>query len=163
MDCKQCAEDLTAFLDGELKPADSEQVRHHLRACISCSEELASPREAADFVESHRRNLEPRPESLNLLRARIHDLNATPVSRFSLFGRLRWALAAMAVLAIFTFGYIQYQQIQQKNLEMYISRYERERQLRIIQLQTIGNPYQGNPFIEVKATVFENPFRAEGR
>ena len=59
MDCKQCTEDLTAYLDGELSPADSAQVQSHLAACASCADELRSFQEAADFVESHKRELKP--------------------------------------------------------------------------------------------------------
>ena len=54
MDCKQHAEDLTAFLDGELSDAESGRMRSHLGTCVSCSEELRSLRETADVkVPNH--------------------------------------------------------------------------------------------------------------
>ena len=40
MDCRQCTENLTAYLDGELSAADSAQMRSHLEICDSCTAEL---------------------------------------------------------------------------------------------------------------------------
>jgi anti-sigma factor RsiW len=163
MDCKQCAEDLTAFLDGELSRTDSEQVQSHLRTCESCSEESESLRESAAFIELYSRNLDPRPESWNLVRARIHERAVVPAHRFPTFNRFRWALAAMAFIAVLALGYTQYQLIQRKNLDRYISQYVRERPSLLIQSLASENPYQGNPFMEIQSTITENPFRSEDR
>jgi anti-sigma factor RsiW len=163
MDCKQCAEDLTAFLDGELSRTDSEQIQSHLRACASCSEESESLRKSAAFIESHSRELIPSAESWNLVRARIHERAVVPARRFPTFNRFRWALAAIALIAVFALGYTHYQLIQRKNLDRYISQYVRERQSLLIQSLASENPNQGNPFMEIKSTVIENPFRSEDR
>ena len=172
MDCKQCAEELTAFLDGELDAADSEQVRSHLDACASCSDELQSLQETSDFVTSHGRELEPRDGSWNLVRARIMSENMLVPSRSWFTGRWRVALATLAVCAALVFGYMQYQQIQKKNLDGYISQYMKERESRIRadtvltgteMNQQVENPYANNPFIEVKASVTDNPFRSEAQ
>jgi hypothetical protein len=67
---------------------------------------------------------------------------------------------------------MQYQMIQRKNLDGYISQYVQEREMRIrantIRTGTevkpqVENPYANNPFIEIKATVDDNPFRSEAR
>ena len=170
MDCKRCAEDLTAYLDGELSPADSERVRSHLEFCGSCSDELRSLREAADFLGSHTRELEPRAGSWNMVRARITSENIPSPSRFWVPNRWRLGLATLAIIAAFAFGYTQYQQYQRKNLEGYIYQYMQEREA-WIKAHTVltgagvnsqvENPYAGNPFIEIKATVADNPFRSE--
>jgi anti-sigma factor RsiW len=169
MECKQCAEDLTAFMDGELDSANADQVRSHLSACIPCSEELRSLRETAAFIESHDRALEPRAGSWNLVQARITAVDQPP-SGFWLFSRFKLATAALAIVLVFTLGYLQFQQTQKKNLDAYISRYvqQREAQLKAQQAvvntevnSQIENPYADNPFVEIKATVADNPFRSE--
>ena len=168
MDCKQCAEDLTAFLDGELSAADSERVRSHLGSCPSCSHELGSLQETANFVETHTRTLELRPGSWNLVRARITTENAPAPSRFWIPNRWRLAMGALALAAVFGLGYLQYQRIQERNLDLYISNYieQRETQMEAPQVMFSGteeNPYGNNPFVEIKASFNGNPFRSEGR
>ena len=172
MDCKQCAEELTAFLDGELSKADSERVKFHLGACVSCSEELRSLQETTQFVESHNRNLEPGAASWNLVRARIAAPDiASPVGFWAL-NRRRLALATLAIMAAFAAGYMQYEQIQRKNLDKYITEYvqQRDAQLKAQPANAWGdinspteNPYADNPFIEIKANTADNPFRSEDR
>jgi len=164
MDCAQYAENMTAYLDGELCAADAEQMRLHLSSCAFCAGELGSLQEAADFIESHRKELEPRLESWNLVRARISQADS-----FSRFRSVRWrvALAALAIPAAFALGYLQYHQIQRTALDTFISEYQREReargQERSILVNKIEIPYANNPFIEVKANVVDNPFRSEDR
>lgn len=170
MDCKRCAEDLTAFLDEEL--SDSDGVRSHIETCKSCSDELRSLRETAEFVGSHNRELELRAGSWNLVRARITSENASSPSRFWVTNRWRLGLATLAISAVFAFGYVQYHQIQRKNLDSYISQYLQERET-WIKAHTVltgtgvnspaENPYADNPFVEIKATVTDNPFRSEDR
>jgi anti-sigma factor RsiW len=172
MDCNQCSEDLTAFLDGELSKADSDQVSSHLDFCISCSEELRSLRETTEFVESHNCKLEPDAASWNLVRARIAAQKIAPSPGFWILNRRRLALATLAILATFATVFIQHEQTQRKNLDKYISEYvqQREDQLKAQPVDTWGdinspaeNPYAGNPFIKIKATTADNPFRSEDR
>jgi anti-sigma factor RsiW len=155
MDCTHCAEDLTAFLDGELSIADSEQVRSHLQSCASCAENLRSLREVDAFVALHSRELEPRPGSWDLVRARINGSTiAAPflLWRFS-YGRI--AIATAAVVAAMALGYMQYLQIQGRNLNRYIVQYmqQREAQIRV--------QVENNPFTEVNRIFNGNPFRSE--
>jgi len=172
MDCRECAENLTAFLDGELNASDSEQVRRHVNSCASCAEELRTLRETVSFVESHRRELEPRPGSWNLVRARISSEGVRAPARFFGFGRWQTAAAALAVCAVLAAGYVQYQQIQKRNLDGYIAQYLRERAARgaaqIARWDAAANtkieiPYANNPFTEIRATLTDNPFRSEDR
>jgi len=171
MDCQQCAENLTAFLDSELGADESEQVRSHVSRCRSCAEELQSLREAAEFIESHIRECEVPPTAWNLLRAQISLQSPSPSPLPSFLARWRVAVAATALAAALMLGYTHYQQVQQrKTLDQYMSQYIREREAsRRAQPSTpaaapyVENPYAGNPFIEVRATDSDNPFRSEDR
>jgi hypothetical protein len=166
MNCKQCTENLTAFFDGELSPSNSGQVQSHIDICASCADELRSLKEAADFIDSRRRELEPRPESWNLIRARLSAGDTPLHSGFFAFNHWRFALATLAVLFTVTIGYVQYRQIEKKKLDNYISRYIQDREMRrpaqSVQwaeaATSIENPYEGNPFVEFKASPMDNPF-----
>jgi len=173
MECKRCVEELTAFLDHELKPDLAQQVYSHVSCCASCAAELRSLKEAGDFFAVHSRELEPRTQSWNVIQARI-SAEQHAGSRFGFFlNRPRIAIAAVALLTgAFALGYFQYQENQREILEEYISRYEqdreRQRKSRTVFWDTQGvsgieNPYANNPFIEIKAVVDGNPFRSEGR
>ncbi len=163
MDCRQCAEDLTAFLDGELSEASSGQVQSHLQTCTSCSEELRSLQEAAEFIESHNRRLDPRAGSWNMVRARIRMEKASSPSHSWLSNRWRLAVAALALVAAFATGYMQYQQTQKRDLDRYLSEYMQQRQI-LVNSQTVNDPNDDNPFIEIKEIQGPvNPFRSEDR
>jgi hypothetical protein len=170
MDCKQCAENLTAFLDGELRASNSAEMRLHLDICPSCADELRSLKEAADYIESHYRNLEPRLESWNMVRARISASDSSAWFHFFAPNRWRIAMASLAIVAALGIGYLQYQQLQTRNLENYTTQYlhdrEARRQAQSIQLNAEANsqieiPYADNPFIEIRADSAENPFSSE--
>jgi hypothetical protein len=171
MDCKQCAEDLTAYLDGELDSAASRLVQAHVAICASCTEELRMLRETVEFVESHNRELEARNGSWDLVRARITADAAVRPTGFWDLGR--WvAVAAVVLLTAMALGYMQYQQMQRRNLDRYMTEYVHQREVQIkgrpvlagTGIVTPGeNPYAGNPFVEIKARVPNNPFRSEDR
>jgi len=173
MDCTRCAEDLTAYLDGELSDADAGQVRSHLAVCPACAGQLAGLREAAGFVKSHPGELEVRPEMWNLVRARISARPEFPsLFRFLAPGRWRYAMAAVAVAVVFALGYIHYQQVQRKSLDQYISRYLQERQTRMPSPPAFadfraslgsGDSRAYNPFADLKDNLTDNPFRSEDR
>jgi anti-sigma factor RsiW len=155
MDCTHCTEYLTAFLDGELSDADSRQVRFHLQSCASCTEELQSLREVGAFVASHNHELELRPESWNLVRARIHEPTIAAPSRFWGFHWRQITIATAAVVAALSLGYMQHRQIQRQDLDRYITQYVREREAQI-RVQA-----ENNPFMEVNSVFEGNPFRSE--
>lgn len=172
MDCKQCAGDLTAFLDSELNSGASEQIRSHLAACPSCSEEWRSLRESAGFIESRNRDLDLRAGSWNMIRARIAAETRPARQGFWFVNRWSVATATLAIFAALAVGYMQYQHVQRRNLEQYMSQYIQQREAQIKnQITATGtqvssetaNPYVENPFVEIKATVSDNPFLSEGR
>ncbi len=171
MDCARCAEDLTAYMDGELNAARADEVRSHLAACASCADELRSLREAARFVASHARDLEVRPEAWNLVRARIAATSPSP-SFFSFLvpARWRWAMATLAIAAALALGYMQYHQLQLRSLNDYISQYTQYRQAHepaqpvftdFRAMFANGGSGAANPFAELKAAGADNPFRME--
>lgn len=175
MDCKSCEENLSALLDGELGPSEADRIRSHIKNCPSCSEELRSLQETADLVEAHSREIELRPGAWNLVQARINTEDR-PVPAFAwLTNRWRIAVATLAVFGVLGFGYVQYQQLQRRSLDGYISRYvqERENWIRPHRPYPVSaaagtavnrpqNPYPDNPFVEVKAAA-GNPFLSEER
>jgi hypothetical protein len=171
MDCKKCAENLTAYRDKELSTVEFDKVQAHLRTCAACAEELQSLGKAAEYVESQIRELSPRPEMWRFVQARI---SAEPVRRSSFFGSLfmpwRIAAATLAVIAALGLGYTEYQQIQKKNLEKFVSTYLRQRETQVraravvmkhAENSNVDNPFADNPFIEVNATPANNPFGTE--
>jgi predicted anti-sigma-YlaC factor YlaD len=171
MDCRRCTDNLTAFLDGELNPSDSERIRQHVDSCPACAGELRALKEAADFVESHRGDLEPRPESWNLIRARISAEDSRSPARLFAFSRWGIAAAALAVCVMLGAGYLRYQQVQKRDLDSYIAQYLRERAARSVRAARnargadteIAIPYAHNPFTEIKSILTDNPFRSEDR
>jgi anti-sigma factor RsiW len=170
MDCKQCAENLTAFLDGELRDSNSAEMSLHLDTCPSCADELRSLKEAADYIESHYRDREPCLESWNMIRVRLSTEDSSAWFHFFALNRWRIAMASLAIVAALGIGYLQYQQFQTRTLENYIAQYIQDREARSqaqsIQWKAEANsqikiPYPDNPFIEISAASAENPFSSE--
>jgi predicted anti-sigma-YlaC factor YlaD len=172
MDCRQCAENLTAYLDGELNPAEEAEVRHHLQACRLCTAEMQSLHKADQYIESQIRDIAPKPETWRIVQARISAAQE-PRAKFRFYS-LRWHLAATmtVMLGIFGFGYMQYRQFEKRSLDSYTTKYARERDSRIrikAVLTASGSgegfetAYGGNPFIEVSFTPEDNPFLLEDR
>jgi len=170
MDCKRCTENLTAYLDGELSPVDSEQVRSHLEICASCAVELRSFQAASNFVASHASELELRSQSWDTVYNRISATGSRSPFAFLILKRWSSALATLAVVMAVAFGYLWYQQDQRRSLDEYISHYVKMREAdRTFGLMTSnsGLPFQygnsNNPFSEVKPAFDTNPFRLEDR
>jgi hypothetical protein len=172
MDCKQCIEDLTAYLDGELSQSNSAQIRSHVAMCNTCASELRELQEAADFVDSHKHELDLKPGSWNAVRAGISAEKPPALFRLPELHRWRMALAALACVAMLAFGYLWYQQVQERSLDAYISEYVKAREASQIYRPAItgmddgsnyGNLASDNPFIEIKASSDLNPFRSEDR
>ncbi len=170
MDCKQCTENLTAHLDGELNPVDSEQVRSHLENCASCAVELRSFQAASNFVASHAPELELRSQSWDAVCDRISATGSRSPFAFLILKRWSGALATLTVVMAVAFGYLWYQQDQRRNLDEYISHYVKMREAdRALGLMTsnsgLRSQYRNsnNPFSEVKPAFDTNPFRLEDR
>ena len=172
MDCRQCKEDITAYLDGELNSAGSAEMRSHLETCPSCTEELRSFQKASAFFESHTRELELRPGSWNPVQARISTASSPSPFGFLVFNRWRYALATLAFAAALSLGYFWHHQAERKSLEEYIAQYVKAREAGQLFPFRFGGAKSGlgspsfkteNPFIEAKATIDVNPFRSEDR
>jgi hypothetical protein len=172
MDCVQCAENLTAYLDEELSATESEKVRRHLQACTACAHELEGFRKASDYIASHIRAIGPDPGTWRKIQARIStEQPARPQFRFF---SLRWHLAAtmLVIFGIFGFGYMQLKQFEKRSLESYMTKYSQERDARIRVKRAMARPkdnagfenkYGDNPFVEVNYVPADNPFLLEGR
>ena len=170
MDCSQCTENLTAYLDGELSPVDSAQVRSHLESCVSCAVELRSLQAASSFVASHASEPELRSQSWDGVYGRISATGSRAPFAFPVLKQWSTGLATLAVVLAVAFGYLWYQQDRRKSLDEYISQYVKMREAgRTSGLMTSnsGLSFQSgdpnNPFIEVKPAFDSNPFRLEDR
>jgi hypothetical protein len=183
MDCRQCTEDMTAYLDGELAESETVEMKVHLDKCDSCSYECDELRESKTLVATHAPELLPAPEIWNNLRARIAEMpppsGSTGFFRFLVVNR--WAtavttLAATLLLALGMWGYLQYRQTQ-SDLESYMSDYietrtiaERLHSLQMAEsagkpasIETLVPSAPENPFAEIRPVSFSNPFRVEER
>jgi anti-sigma factor RsiW len=181
MDCLTCAEELTAYLDGELSKTRTHQVKEHLELCGTCLEEYRSLEQSARFVEIHAAELQIRPEIWNNVRARISTLEAPATSP----GVFHWltvnpwwsaatAVVAMAVLALGLWSYSSHQRAQ-RELVQYMTQYiqARDAQEQALQASSAGRAqpgtevgvfhteYMDNPFVTVEANADRNPFRSE--
>ena len=173
MECKRCIEDLTAYQDGELSAADAGLVQSHLEACPACADELRSLRKAAALVDLNTNELEPNRESWNLVKAQISSFQSSQSSWWRpLIKHWRIAAATVVAAAIFILGYNQYQRSQRSDLEKYIAQYIQEREAykqawaipeNIEADPHLRNLHTLNPFIDVRANSFSNPFRSEDR
>ncbi|MBZ5500274.1 MAG: zf-HC2 domain-containing protein [Acidobacteriia bacterium] len=183
MDCRQCNDDLTAYIDGELADSTADEMSRHLEKCRPCHDEYQDLRDSAVFVVSHTQELEPVPEIWNNLRSRIAEMPA-PADAFGFFRFLvvnRWAaatatLAATLILALGLWGYMQYQQ-SQNELETYMNDYIQMRtiteRLHTLQLMEADNTPPSvetaapgsveNPFADIRPVSYSNPFRSEER
>lgn len=119
MDCQQCSNELTAFIDGELAGPDADRIREHLKKCEPCRDQRDEIVNSATFVAEHTIELEPVPEIWNNLRARIAELPPPTESGgfFRFLAITRWpamiaTMAATIVLALGLWGYYRHAQSQ---------------------------------------------------
>ncbi len=183
MDCQQCNEDMTAYMDGELEGSVAEEMRIHLAKCPPCHEEYRDLVDSTALVVAHARELDPVPEIWNNLRQRIAEM-PPPSGSFGLFRFLtvnRWAtavatLAATILLAFGMWTYMQYQQ-SRSDLEASLDGYVRirtvaerfhSRQMAKARNVTLNLDYFGptdlkNPVAETQPVSFTNPFKSEER
>jgi len=169
MDCKYCAANLTAYLDGELRKEDSVQMKFHISNCASCSGELRSLEQASDLVLSNVQSMELGAESWSRLQARISAPSSRTVWGLSFPIRWRIPAAAIAGAAMLVFGFWGYRQIQENSLNEYIAQYLKAREMRQSFHRVVANGpaaddfFLENPFVEARVGVDLNPFRSEDR
>jgi anti-sigma factor RsiW len=190
MNCRQCSDDLTAYIDGELPDQMAEQIKVHLKECPPCDSEYRDLREAGVFIESHAGDVAPVPELWNNLRSRIAEMppptNSSGFFRFLVMNRWVAATAtvgATVVLAIGIWSYMRYQDSQQE-LQSYMNQYLEQRslmeQIHSQQIRRanyspatiadrediiVDNPFAvtGNPFAGMRPVSLDNPFQTEAR
>ncbi len=183
MDCRQCNDDMTAYIDGELDKATAEQMGVHLDRCPPCRDEYRGLKNSAAFVTAHVREIDPTPELWNNLRIRIAEM-PPPSSSTGFFHFLvvnRWTaaiatLAATVVLAVGIWSYVQRQNAQ-SDLEASFREYIETRTVaeqihsqRLLDAEnapfseeSIGPKSLDNPFADIRPVSLVNPFRSEQR
>ncbi len=178
MNCQECTENLTAYLDHELSGTETTVLEMHVDACSKCNEELRSLRESTGFFDSNALEIELSPALWNNVRVRITPMpSPTGSSRF--WGSLavpRWARAATAVVAVFVLGlgareYMQYHR-SHKALAQYMTKYVQAREAQEVAhrasrapaTRAIHKEYSDNPFVSTTEEVsYSNPFREQGQ
>jgi len=174
MDCSQCSNNLTAYLDGELLSSYEQEVSSHLQACTKCTRELRKMEASAEFVEEHAHNLELSPDLWNNLYTRIAPMpapgHAGGISR--LWAKNRWltaavAVAATVVLALVLGAYLEEQREIQRYMSDYILERESGEQITGSRINAAQSSETGalefieleNPFVTTKPVSLQNPFR----
>jgi hypothetical protein len=183
MDCRQCNDEMTAFMDGELGREDAQQIAQHMSACRSCAAEWAELRASAQIIATHARTLDPAPEMWNKLHARIVQMpapgNSSGIFRFLVVNRWATALATLAATALLALGlwsYLQYRHsqneleialqeyVQSRNVVEHMSRLQLRQAMRIPALRgTLRSSLLTNPFADTRQVSYTNPFMAEER
>jgi len=177
MNCLDCTDNLTAYLDQELIPGARSEVESHLGSCARCGDELQSLKEAMLFLEAHAKQIALGPAVWNNIRAQITALPAPSGSgAFWLHSPLqRWTAAAAALGASLVLGlgireYLQYRQ-SESSLQEYMSQYVRNRESQELVhrnsaatlVQTAHREFSDNPFVApAEQALFSNPYREQG-
>lgn len=96
---------LSAYIDGEVTREESARVEHHIAACQSCSNELASLRWTVELL--HAVPAIPVPRSFVVRPIDLEPRGTQPGLTLPswLVTGLQWATVATAILAILVFGY----------------------------------------------------------
>jgi hypothetical protein len=179
MDCERCVDDLTAYLDNELTPRKSEEIRAHLVKCGKCSNELQELAESASYLETRIKEIPLKPEIWNNVKAQLSTMEAAQPSSFSLYWLWRLpkvtatVLATTSILALGYWGYFNYEQ-SQESLRYYMNAYVTARNSQLhgpqasLALTSADSKAGGrsqldtdNPFVELLSDTYQNPFRSE--
>ncbi len=188
MDCEQCTNEMTAYLDGELSEFRAQEIGVHTKACRSCAAELEALEEAAALMDSRVKMVEPRPEIWHNVHARISAMEV-PAPGAGLLGFIeihRWATVAVALIAavVLTAGVWEFMLYEksQNQLQHYMNAYIQERESRDM---TASRPpgtspkagaaprspitpvalstEDSNPFLQIESIPDSNPFREAQR
>mgnify|MGYP001031048911 CR=1 FL=1 len=182
MECEQCMDEISAYLDGELSEAKVGQIRSHVAVCAACAQELHGLEQATLFVDSRLGDLEPRPQIWQKIREEISILPApsSPSGFLRILAANRWHTAAVTLAAIAALGaglwsYVRHAESRHA-LELYMTEYVRMRdhQEQLHHQPVAGSissdadslshgKYADNPFVEVSDAASVNPFQPEAR
>ncbi len=176
MDCQQCNEAISAYIDNELSVPEAREIELHLESCPPCAEELESLRESARFIEAHMRPPELRPEIWRGVQTRVSAMKAPSsawdFSSFLLANRWVIATATLVLAAAIGIGYLSHLRNQESRLalQQYMNQYIQNREeLERLQLEMRMLPgplavkyiTPDNPFTPASKVSFQNPFRSE--
>lgn len=104
MECRICVENLTAYLDAELSPAESSQVSAHMRTCSSCRQEYESLLSAQQLIDNNLSEMELQPAPWRRIESEIRSTERPRTGLFSwrpFFATpLRSSLASAAALVL---------------------------------------------------------------
>jgi anti-sigma factor RsiW len=179
MECENCLDDMTAYMDRELSARRTQEIKSHLEACPGCRDEYSALVESATLIDSHAGVAQLRPEVWQNVRARISAMEA-PVPGRGFLGFLelhRWTAAAamllvVAAVALGVWSYLRYEQ-SQKELQDYMNAYIQQRgaqdagstasvlKARDSQGPAVPRIYGNNPFVQADETEPINLFRTE--
>ncbi|MCH7802526.1 MAG: zf-HC2 domain-containing protein [Acidobacteria bacterium] len=170
MECLTCTESLTAFMDGELSPAQAKKVESHFTQCTLCHDDYQSLLHTYQLVEQVGL-LELDPNLWTRIHSEITDLSPSEstwlASLRSLFG-IRWVPIAAGTLGVV---FLSLFFVNQPNPEIQdaFDEYVREReQLELPRVRVSQNASSlelriayPNPFIVSDNRPQENPFKLE--
>ena len=179
MNCQNNTENLTAYLDGELSPRETDEIESHLESCSRCAQERDSLEEAFLFIDnSLPQPLKPSPQIWGHIRSRISEpaVRSARPGFLQIFQASRWAPAAAAVAAALViglglWGYVYHRETD-PDLDQYMAQYIQTRESEEQMHQSDSSPvlypthmeFQANPFVgETVNTSFSNPFSGEVR
>jgi hypothetical protein len=114
MNCKECKENLSALIDGELEKRENKNMLDHLLTCTKCSEELRSLLTVDKIVKKHSSEIVPDKTLWQNIKSQLKPKKK--VIRNPLAGFLniltrqpvflkRLEIALLAVFALFAFLY----------------------------------------------------------
>jgi hypothetical protein len=169
MNCKECAENLTAYMDDELLESDSRKVAKHIDHCPPCAEEYQSLRKAGAFVVSHYEDLDLEPGKWDSLRDRLREEDK-PRPIWGGFPWLQTAAAAAATLLLVVGGwrFVEGRRTEAA-LQDYMSQYIQSRSALVgrgeIPQSSRRHPeFSQNPFVDEDEMIENrNPFLGDGR
>ena len=170
MECLTCTESLTAFMDGELSPAQAKKVESHFTQCTPCHDDYQSLLHTYQLVEQVGL-LELDPNLWTRIHSEITDLSPSEstwlASLRSLFG-IRWVPIAAGTLGVVFLSLFFVNQPNPKIQDAF-DEYVREReQLELPRVRVSQNASSlelriayPNPFIVQGRSPQENPFKLE--
>ncbi len=168
MDCNECTENLTAYLDGETPEPETLAIRSHLQNCAECSTDVESLSRVVSFVTYNQKILEPTPALWHNIETRLGIQQSAERFRTgkvaNWFWPYRWATAAGLVLFMGIWGYVDYRGSEEA-LVRYMNQYvsDRERQ-EVGHTRETAGPLEksNNPFMVVShAPAFGNRYDGE--
>jgi len=102
LNCLKCEQNISVYIDNELKPRERERLEAHLKGCSACRMKLESTRELSNRLKALTR-LEGGLTERNRLLASLHEKISREPSPKSVYQRIpykRFAFAGATVLAV---------------------------------------------------------------